>query len=175
MLIRALMLTTALMAAGPAVAQDTSAGATTASPMSVTDPTEFGAKASISNLFELASSTIAVERATGDDVKAFAEQMILDHTTAAQEMAAAAAEEGIAPATELDDQHKQILDEMADLGGEEFDAAYVQAQVKAHDEAVALFEGYSTNGAEGPLKEFATKTLPTLKQHQEHVRGLAGH
>ena len=174
MLIRALMLTTALMVAGPTAAQDTSAGATTAAPISVTDPTEFGAKASISNLFELESSTLALERATGDEVKAFAEQMIADHTKAAQEMAAAAAEEGIAPATELDDLHQQILDEMADLEGNEFDEAYVRAQVQAHDEAVALFEGYSTNGSEGSLKQFATKTLPTLKQHQEHVRGRAG-
>jgi len=61
---------------------------------------------------------------------------------------------------------------MSGLEGEEFDKAYIDAQAQAHDEAVALFEGYSTEGKEGPLKAFATATLPVLKSHQEHVHGL---
>jgi hypothetical protein len=39
-------------------------------------------------------------------------------------------------------------------------------QGQAHDDAVALFESYSTKGAAGPLKEFVAKKLRTLKQHQ---------
>lgn len=176
MFIRALMLTTALMIAAPAFAQDNgSATAAPAAAASTTDPAQFAAMASVSNLFELETSTMAKERATSEEVKAFADQMIADHTKAAQEMTAAAQEEGAAPATALDDRHQQIVDELEGLEGEAFDAAYIQAQAQAHDEAVALFEGYSTDGAEGPLKAFATKTLPTLKQHQEHVHALAGH
>jgi putative membrane protein len=175
MFIRALLVSTALLVAAPVFAQDKADAPATATPVSVTDPAEFGAMASIANLFELESSTLAKERAIGEEVKAFADQMIADHTKAAQDMAPAAEAEGVTPATELDDRHQQILDDLAGLEGEEFDAAYIQAQTQAHDEAVALFEGYSTNGADGPLKEFATATLPTLKQHQEHVHGLAGH
>lgn len=175
MSIRALLISTSLLVAAPALAQEAAAPTSATAPMSVTDPAEFGNMASISNLFELESSTLAKERAVGDAVKAFADQMITDHTKAAQDMATAAAEEGVTPATELDDRHQQILDDLGDLEGEEFDAAYIQAQAQAHDEAVALFESYSTAGAEGPLKEFAAKTLPTLQQHQEHVHGLSGH
>lgn len=169
------MMTTALLGAAPAIAQDNAAAATATAPMTITDPAEFGLMASISNLFELESSTLAKERATNDEAKAFADQMITDHTKAAQDMAPAAAAEGVTPATELDARHQAILDDLEGLEGAEFDAAFIQAQAQAHDEAVALFEGYSTNGAEGPLKEFAKKTLPTLQQHQEHVHSLAGH
>lgn len=177
MFMRTLMITTALLIASPAIGQDNknSAATTETAPAAVTEPAEFGAMASISNLFELESSTLAKERATSEEAKAFADQMIADHTKAAQDMAPAAQAEGVTPATELDERHQQMLDELADLEGAEFDAAYIKAQAQAHDEAVALFEGYSANGAEGPLKEFAAKTLPTLKQHQEHVHGLAGH
>lgn len=177
MLVRALLVTTALMVAAPAIAQDnTAAPATSAAPAatSVTDPAQFAAMASISNLFELESSTLAIERATDPEVKAFAEQLIADHTKAAQDLTAAAQAEGLAPENELDERHQEMLDNLSGLQGEEFDAAYIQAQVQAHDEAVALFETYSTNGAEGELKAFATATLPVLKEHQEHVRGLAG-
>ena len=87
MFIRALMLTTALMIAAPAFAQDNgSATAAPAAAASTTDPAQFAAMASVSNLFELETSTMAKERATSEEVKAFADQMIADHTKAAQEM-----------------------------------------------------------------------------------------
>jgi putative membrane protein len=175
MMIRTLLVTTALTFALPAYAQEAVAPATATAPMNVTDSAQFGSMASISNLFELQSSTLALEKASSEDVNAFAQQMIADHTKAAQDMTAAAAEEGVAPETDLDDPHQKILDGLNDLEGQDFDSAYIQAQVQAHDEAVALFESYATNGAEGPLKSFAAATLPTLKAHQEHVHGLSGH
>jgi putative membrane protein len=174
-MIRTLIITTALVLAIPAVAQETPAPATAPAPMSVTDPADFAAKASISNLFELETSTLALERAVGQDTKAFAQQMITDHTKAAQDMAPAAEEEGVALENALDSRHQEMLDALGDSEGEEFDKAYIEAQAKAHDEAVALFEGYSTNGEEGPLKAFASATLPVLKSHQEHVHGVTGH
>lgn len=175
MFMRAIFVTTALTFAMPAFAQEATAPAAAMTPSNVTDPAEFATMASISNLFEIETSTVAIEKAESAEVKAFAEQMIADHTKAAQEMAAAASEEGLTPATELDERHQQMLDDLENLEGAEFDAAYIEAQVAAHDEAVALFEGYSTSGANGALKEFAAATLPTLKQHQEHVEGLSGH
>lgn len=181
MKLRALLLTTALFAAPVAMVQAqtattpaaNSAPAATA-PMQVTDPAQFAAMAASSNQFEIASSTLAVERATNPDVVAFAEQMIADHTKAAQDMMPAAQEEGVTPPTDMEDRHQQMVDQLNGLEGEEFDAAYIAAQVQAHDEAVALFESYSTSGPEGALKAFATATLPVLQQHQEHVHGLSG-
>lgn len=175
MLIRTLMMTTALMLAAPAFAQSNTTSPAATTPISVTDPAEFAAMAAVSNLFELQSSKLAKERATSEEVRAFADQMITDHTAAGQEMATAAAGEGVPPPTELDQRHQAIMDELSGLEGEAFDAAYIKAQAQAHDEAVALFEGYSTDGTEGPLKQFAAKTLPTLQEHQEHVHTLAGH
>ncbi len=181
MKLRALLITTALLAAPVAMVQaqtETAPAANSApaatAPMQVTDPAQFAAMAASSNQFEIASSTLAVERSTNQDVVAFAEQMIADHTNAAQQMMPAAEEEGITPPTDMEDRHQQMVDELEGLEGEEFDAAYIAAQVQAHDEAVALFQSYSSEGPDGPLKEFATATLPVLEQHQEHVHGLSG-
>lgn len=116
----------------------------------MTDPAEFAAIASVSNMFEIQSSQLVLERAASDEVKAFAKQMIAAHTKAGEDMATAAGEEGVTPASELDQKHQQILDTLGSLNGEAFDTAYIEAQVQAHDEAVALFEAYSANGTEGP-------------------------
>jgi putative membrane protein len=47
-------------------------------------------------------------------------------------------------------------------------------QVKAHDDAVQLFQNYSQSGPNGALKTFAGKTLPVLKMHQQMIHKLAG-
>jgi putative membrane protein len=49
--------------------------------------------------------------------------------------------------------------------GKEFDRAYDQMQLQAHEEAVALFEQYSQSGDNPDLKSWAAKTLLHLKEH----------
>ncbi len=46
--------------------------------------------------------------------------------------------------------------------------------VADHQKAVALFTKESTNGKDPELKAFATKTLPTLKEHLEMAKKLPG-
>lgn len=55
--------------------------------------------------------------------------------------------------------------------GAEFDKGYIQEMVKDHEKAIALFEA-AQSLADAELKAFATKTLPTLRKHHEHVQGL---
>jgi putative membrane protein len=98
--------------------------------------------------------------------------MIADHTEAGEEMKSAAEAEGVSVPEALNEKHQAQLDQLTPLEAEQFDQAYLAAQVAAHEEAVSLFEGYSTSGSPGTLKEFATKTLPTLKSHLEEVQKL---
>ena len=44
----------------------------------------------------------------------------------------------------------------------------------AHDEAVTLFEQFSTEGEESALRDFAAETLPTLKEHQTEIHEMTG-
>jgi putative membrane protein len=69
--------------------------------------------------------------------------------------------------------HQAQLDNLAAAAAEDFDGAYLGAQLAAHNEAVMLFEGYANQGAEGPLRTFATDTLPALQQHLQEVKPLA--
>jgi Domain of unknown function (DUF4142) len=53
----------------------------------------------------------------------------------------------------------------------DFDQSYDQAQMKAHKDAVALFEAYSKSGDNPELKSWAAKTLPQLKEHLSMASG----
>jgi putative membrane protein len=74
--------------------------------------------------------------------------------------------------TVLDSDHQQMLDELKEKTGKDFDQSYDQIQVKAHEDAVALFEAYAREGDNADLKKWAAATLPHLKQHLKMAQKL---
>ena len=64
--------------------------------------------------------------------------------------------------TALDSEHQKMLDDLKAKNGKDFDQGYDQIQVKAHRDAVALFEAYAKTGDDAELKDWAGKTLPHL-------------
>ena len=173
-MLKTLLLSASLLTVTAAYAQTVSDPVAATAPVQVTDPQQFADMASSSNMFEIESSRLALEKAASEEVKSFAQHMIDDHGKAGDEMMAAAQDDGITPAPGLQPAHQAKLDELSALDGEAFDAAYIMAQVAAHDEAIALFEGFSSNGDDSALKAFAANTLPTLQQHREEIGGTAG-
>jgi putative membrane protein len=142
--------------------------------LAATSAQDFVGKAAVSNMFEIESSQLALKNASSADVKAFAQQMIDDHTKAGNELKSTLANVGTIQAPgALDAAHKTSLDALAGKTGAAFDDAYIVDQMKAHDEAVTLFTDYSTSGDNPALKDFAGKTLPVLKSHQQHVQMLS--
>jgi len=67
--------------------------------------------------------------------------------------------------TKLDSEHQKKLDDLKKLNGKQLDTAYDKMQLEAHREAVDLFTRYSQAGDNPDLKQWATKTLPYLKEH----------
>ena len=140
---------------------------------SAQDLQTFADRAASGNRFELVSSQLALGFAQDDEVRAFAEMMMTDHTAAAEKMGAAAEADGITPTAAISEMQQARLNELENLTGERFDTAYVDAQLTAHDDAVALFRSFAASDEESALRDFAQQTLPVLEQHQEQVRSLA--
>lgn len=133
---------------------------------------EFVQKAAVGNLFEVASSELAVQRTQRPDVREFAQQMIADHTAAADEMQSVMEQAGLDLSTlpqALDPRHAAIVTALTAAAAEEFDSVYIREQKTAHDEAVELYQDYVNAGDNAALREFAAATLPTLRHHREQV------
>ena len=140
------------------------AGAAAAQPSVRTD--EFVRKVAISDMMEIQSSKLVLPNADAD-TKPFAEKMIKDHTQTSNELKSLV-QSGKVKATlptALDPEHEKELADLKKLSGKRLDAAYDQMQVRAHKEAVDLFTKYSQTGDNSELKQWAAKTLPTLKEH----------
>src|SRR5262245_26415784 len=126
---------------------------------------EFVMKASAAGLAEVNAGRVAAKRASSAQAKEFAERVVKDHAKANKELLALADKKRYKVARTMDAKHRETFDKLIRLSGADFDREYVEGQVKEHEKAVALFEKQSTSGKDEKLKEWATKTLPTLKEH----------
>ena len=61
---------------------------------------------------------------------------------------------------------------MSTKSGDDFDRAYMASQVRAHRDAVSLFQKESKSGKDAELKSFAATTLPALQEHLKMARDL---
>ena len=133
---------------------------------------DFVDKAANGGMFEVESSKLATGKVQDQSVKDFAQKMISDHDGANAKLMTIAGEQKLKVPAELDAKHKSNLEALQKTEGS-LDAPYISMQKDAHAEAVKLFESYSKDGDNAPLKAFAQETLPTLKKHQEMVDQIA--
>jgi putative membrane protein len=135
---------------------------------------DFVNKVAISDMFEVQSSQLALEKQPDRDTKPFAQKMVKDHQQTTKELKGLV-DGGKVKATlpsALDSEHQKMLDELKGKSGKDFDQAYDEMQRKGHQDAVALFEAYSKSGDNADLKKWAAKTLPHLKQHLSMAQKL---
>lgn len=133
----------------------------------------FVTAAAQSDLYEISSSELALERATSEAVRTFAQDMIADHTATTEQLTPTAEELGVTPPTETTAAAQLDLAYLETLEGEAFDAAYLEQQRVSHEAAVAAFEIASETAQNAALKEFATENLPIIEEHLTMVQEMA--
>lgn len=132
---------------------------------------DFVTKASEGGVAEVQAGKLAEQKSQSADIKAFAEMMVKDHTAANEQLTTLAKKLDLKvedDATLVAKAKKEILE----LRDESFDKAYVNNQVKAHEDTVALFTKESQSSDNAELKAWATKTLPKLQAHLDQARAL---
>lgn len=135
----------------------------------------FANAAAASDAFEIETSKLAQGQSQSAMIKKFADAMIKAHTdsTAKLKTAASAATPAITPDPALTAAQQQALDSLKPLKGAEFDKAYAAAQVDAHQKTLdALKATIGNKDVPQPLRDFATKLIPTVTAHLNLAKGL---
>ena len=131
-------------------------------------------EASAKGMAEIEPAKLAQNKGTAEDVKTFAQKMIDDHTKSNQKLAELAGQQDdleMSDEAMLMDKAKAMVLKLRD--GENFDKAYANNQVVAHEQTIELYRDYAKNGENAQLKQFAESTLPELEQHLQHAKELA--
>jgi predicted outer membrane protein len=133
---------------------------------------DFANTAAGSDAFEIQSSQLALQKSRNDKVKAFAEEMIKQHSQSTAKLKAAAQEAHIQVDATLPKELQSKLDALKTASGPTFDAAYLSAQISVHTKAAQLFGNFSKDGEGGPIKAFAQQTYPVIRTHLVRVQAL---
>lgn len=172
----------ALILVAPVAAQDMmattgsmSSTETGVSPMSGVSATDYVKLAADSDMYEIQSSRLALTKSKRDDVKAFAQQMITDHTGTTKALMAALKnnDRTIArPSTQLSSTNAAKLALLKKAPKATFDDMYLQQQAQAHQAAWALHKGYATDGTDPALKQVASTAVPVIERHLQHAKQM---
>lgn len=168
----------AALSAAPAAAAEPTPPlpADDAAPMMAIDRDSFIEKAGGSNDWEIRSSELSKTKAAADGVKELAHMLIVDHVAAAVKLKTMLKSKADRPETlprpVLAPKYALMLRQLQAVNGAEFDALYLDMQLEAHMEAIALFRTYAGSGKDQALVGFARDTLPTLENHLGHVKQL---
>lgn len=163
--------TTAAEDAAPMVPDNATPSTQESAAMSATD---FATNLAASDMFEIESSKLALQKAQSAEVKKFAQSMIDAHTQSSAKLKAiaAAAKPPIMLPTMLPADKNIRIDSLSKASGASFDAMYMTHQTEAHQNALSMLEGYAANGQDAALKQLAASLAPIVSGHLDMVRRM---
>jgi putative membrane protein len=129
--------------------------------------------AAVANIAEVKLGQLAATKANSQAVKDFGQHMVMEHTTALNELRDIADDyrNGDLP-EEMDQQHKQMEQQLMNLSGYSFDSLYMASQVTDHQATKMLFETEVSGGTEARVKAYATKYLPHITAHLQKADSI---
>jgi len=148
-----------------------------AQPAGPTDP-QIAAIVVTANQVDIDAGKLATAKAHAKEVKAFAEQMITDHTGVNKQATELVTKLKVKP--EQNETSKSIkqggddnLAQLKKLKGAEFDRAYIDHEVTYHQTVIdALDKTLVPNAKNEELKALLIKVRPAFVAHLEHAKSI---
>ncbi|MGE4062774.1 MAG: DUF4142 domain-containing protein [Rhodospirillaceae bacterium] len=167
---RALTFAVAALLAGPAVAQATKPAA----PHTV-DLKKYVEDAARADLFEVKASQLALQRSQDPAIRQFAQHMVSEHTDSTNKLKVELdkAKLGIEPPKTLDSERQAMLDNLMNVGMEDFNKLYMSMQIAGHREALNLHTEFAQSGSDS-FRSFARSMTTHVKDHLEQAKRIDG-
>jgi putative membrane protein len=164
-----LALSAALWATGGS-AQDTAAGAGG----SMSDEVRsFVTEAAQGNLGEVVLGARAQQRASSAEVRQYGLTMVDDHHKANRELIPIAEANDVDWPSGIPEFHRQLMDKLKGLSGQELDRTYITAMVEDHEKDIEKYEQIRDKVQDEALKQYVEMTLPILKDHLARAQQIA--
>lgn len=129
------------------------------------NPGAFLASAYQEGLAEIQLAQTALQKATGADVKSFAQRLIDDHTQANNRIATLAQQQGVTLPAAISAEQQAAVDELTRFSGADFDRTYLDINAISHLKDISQFRKQSEQGTNADVKSFSQSTLPILLSH----------
>lgn len=152
-------------------------GAATAQEPAIGDP-EIAAIMKAANDVDIEGGKLASKRAASPEVRAFAEQMISEHTQANEMARDVTRKIKLKPkesqtSDTLKTAGKETRKKLKDLKGAAFDRGYIDSEVAMHQTVLQTIDKTLVpNAGSEEMKSLLAKVRPTIVDHLEHAKQL---
>ena len=129
------------------------------------------------NLMEIALGKMAEEKASMSEVRAYADQLVQDHTNVDETVVAMAQKSGAhlqnsAAAAHREGQHeiaheKQLEGKLKSASGPDFDRLFLQQTSSDHERLIRRLQQDREDASDDELEALIDKMIPILEQHRE--------
>jgi len=121
-----------------------------------------------SDIFEIKSSQLALEKSRNPRTRMYAQQMIDDHGASEQKLQQLASANGIQVPSDFGPEGQRAYAAIENTR-RIFDSEYFRQQALSHQTAVTVYQDEISNGYNNDVKQFAQQTLPTIQEHLQEA------
>lgn len=118
-----------------------------------------------SNLAEISSGNLAVEKGHTDAVRTAGRMLNRDHSELDSRLRPVAQELGVKLPAKPNAEQQQEAEEFKSLSGTQFDQTWTQKEADGHVKAIEMTEREIQTGSVPQVKQLAQSALPVLKKH----------
>lgn len=133
----------------------------------------FYKNAAEAGISEVDAGKLAADKGSSQAVKDFGAMMVKDHTAANDKLKTVADSKNISLPTTASIGQMAAKAKLQVLSGDTFDKSYIQGQIKAHEDTVALLKKEKATGQDPEAKAFATTVLPKVQAHLKKIKSIA--
>jgi len=130
-------------------------------------------KAAEGGIAEVKLGQLAVQKANSDDVKAFGQKMVDDHTKLNTDIAQVADSMGVMLPKTMNKENQVEYDKLNALSGDAFDTEYLSFMVKGHHKDLHAFRMEAASPTDPTLHDTVVKAQSVIHDHTVMVDKLA--
>ena len=126
---------------------------------------------------EIEAAQLAKQNSSSPAVRDFAQRMIDEHTMMLDRRRQLANQLNISPqppqlASALKDTHQDAMEELRKQSGRDFDRAYLEYQVKMHDQAERLAQETAENAEQARIKQHLMEARANIESHLAQAKSV---
>ncbi|WP_165822221.1 DUF4142 domain-containing protein [Hymenobacter edaphi] len=128
--------------------------------------------AGCAGIFEVEAGQVAAERATRPAVRAYAAQMVTEHSAINAEYRALMRRKGMVPPDTTLLAYRQKIDSLRQLPAPQLDAYYARMMVADHRQAVRLFGLAADSARDAEYRQWLGRMQTVVARHAAHAEAL---
>jgi predicted outer membrane protein len=132
---------------------------------SCTDATSLIVALHEANRFEIGAGRLALVRSRDADIRQMARDVVRDHAWLDADLRLEAGDLGLALTNTLTADQQATLRDLRHLRGLAFDNEWVDAQIVAHDDALAMIDDFVTTGCDQGILDLVEESRVVVAYH----------